>query len=406
MNKLLPKLTRRYLAHLQKYLADGREAVLEEAYELGRVAIASGLGVLDMARIHEEAIKNLLRPLLVLEGREQVLNAKETFFLETLSPFEAAYRGFRETNVKLQERNLELKVEIGEHKRTERALRESKNHFRELFNRAQRMEENLRNLSNRILHVQEEERKRISRELHDEISQAMTAVSINIGALKNNGAAGRESFSQKITDTQALLQRTMETVHRFARELRPAMLDELGLLPALRSYLKDFANRTALRVSFRGNPIAEKLGPDQKMALFRVAQESLTNVAKHARASQVRIVICKRKKNVCLEVADNGKSFKENPADFAKNKMRLGLLGMQERLRLVNGRFTIKPQPSKGTTVSVEIPLSNGGTLMLLKEGRTTVPTKGNASACAEELNPKILNASRSKYGKNKSVTG
>ena len=392
MNKQIPKLTRRYVATFQKYLTNGREAVLEEAYELGRVAIASGLGVLDMARIHEEAIKILLRPLLVLQGHEQVLKAKEIFFLETLSPFEATHRGFREINVKLQERNLELEREIGEHKRTEKALRESENHFRELFNRARRMEENLRSLSNKILHVQEEERKRISRELHDEISQAMTAVSINIGALKNNGAGNHENFSRKITDTQALLQRTMETVHRFARELRPAMLDELGLLPALRCYLRDFANRTALRVSFRGNPIAEKLGPDQKIALFRVAQESLTNVAKHARASQVRIVICKRKQNVCLKVADNGKSFKENPAHSAKTKMRLGLLGMQERLRLVNGRFTIKPQPGKGTTVSVEIPMSNGGALMLLKEDRMVVPAKGKTSARAEGLNQKIFN--------------
>ncbi|MGA9780054.1 MAG: ATP-binding protein [Verrucomicrobiia bacterium] len=406
MNKQLSKLTRRYVATLRKYLTDGREAVLEEAYELGRVAIASGLGVLDMARLQEAATKNLLQPLLVPEGQEQVLNAKEIFFLETLSPFEAAHRGFREINSKLQERNLELELEIGEHKRTEKALRESENHFRELFNRAQRMEENLRNLSNKILHVQEEERKCISRELHDEISQAMTAVSISIGALKNNGAGNHENLSRKITDTQALLQRTMETVHRFARELRPAMLDELGLLPALRCHLRDFANRTALRVSFRGNPIAEKLGPDQKIALFRVAQESLTNVAKHARASQVRIVICKRKKNVCMEVADNGKSFKESPLNSAKDKMRLGLLGMQERLRLVNGKFTIKPYPGKGTTVSVEIPLTNGGTLMPLKEDRMAVLTKGKASARAEELDPKIFTAPRSQYGKNKSLTG
>lgn len=134
MNKQLSKLTRRYVATLRKYLTDGREAVLEEAYELGRVAIASGLGVLDMARLQEAATKNLLQPLLVPEGQEQVLNAKEIFFLETLSPFEAAHRGFREINSKLQERNLELELEIGEHKRTEKALRESENHFRELFN--------------------------------------------------------------------------------------------------------------------------------------------------------------------------------------------------------------------------------------------------------------------------------
>ena len=118
------------------------------------------------------------------------------------------------------------------------------------------------------------------------------------------------------------------------------------------------------------------MGPDQKIVLFRVAQESLTNVAKHARASQVRIVICKRKQNVCLEVADNGKSFKENPANSAKTKIRLGLLGMQERLRLVNGRFTIKPQPGKGTTVSVEIPY---------EQRRRADALEGRSDGCAEQ---------------------
>jgi signal transduction histidine kinase len=356
MNDSSHKLLLRYLATLQKYIASGREAVLEEAYELGRTAIARGLGVLDMARIHENAYAHLIRPSLVIEKQDRVLETAETFFLETLSPFEAAHRGFRETNVKLQQRNRELEAEIGVRKRAEKALRESREHFRELFIRARRMEENLRNLSNQILHVQEEERKHISRELHDEVGQAMTAISINIEALGNNGAAGSDRFKQNAAETQALLLQTMETVHRFARELRPAMLDELGLLPAFRSYLKGFADRTRLRVRFRGNPIAEKLGNDQKTVLFRVAQESLTNVAKHARASQVKVVISKLKDGVCMLVADNGKSFTPSPMNSAKSRQRLGLLGMQERVRLVNGRFVIRPQPGKGTTVRVVIP--------------------------------------------------
>ncbi|HWW03063.1 MAG TPA: histidine kinase [Candidatus Acidoferrum sp.] len=356
MNDWGHKLLLRYLATLQKYIASGREAVLEEAYELGRTAIARGLGVLDMARIHENAYAHLIRPLLVTERQDGVLEMAETFFLETLSPFEAAHRGFRETNVKLQQRNRELEAEIGVRKRAEKALRESREHFRELFIRARRMEENLRNLSNQILHVQEEERKHISRELHDEIGQAMTAISIKIEALGNNGAAGSDRFKQNAAETQALLLQTMETVHRFARELRPAMLDELGLLPAFRSYLKGFADRTRLRVRFRGNPIAEKLGNDQKTVLFRVAQESLTNVAKHARASQVKVVISKLKDGVCMLVADDGKSFTPGPMNSAKSRQRLGLLGMQERVRLVNGRFVVRPQPGKGTTVRVVIP--------------------------------------------------
>jgi len=137
------------------------------------------------------------------------------------------------------------------------------------------------------------------------------------------------------------------------------------LLPALRSYLKGFAERTGLRVRFRGNPIAEKLGSDKKTVLFRIAQESLTNVTKHARASQVSLTIRKRYDAICMEVADNGRSFKSDSVNSARRKNRLGLLGMQERVRLVHGKFTIIPRPGKGTTVRAVIPFRSPGGAML-----------------------------------------
>jgi signal transduction histidine kinase len=355
MNKSVIRLTRPYTVALKKYLADEQEAVLAQAYELGRLAIARGLGVLDMARMHQQALENSGFPTPNFD-RNSAQKAAGTFFLESLSPFEVTHRGFRETNSRLEqliatlekrnlqlaETNQELEVEIGERKRTEKALRES--------------EENLRNLSNQILYVQEEERKRISRELHDEVGQALTAISMNLESLKKNGIMNSPSLVRKLADTQNLLQATMETAHRFARELRPAMLDELGLLPALRSYLKAFASRTGLRVHFRGNPVAENLAGDQKTVLFRVAQESLTNVGKHARARQVKVTLRPVLDGICMEIADNGRSFKANATPSAGNKKRLGLLGMQERVRLVNGRFTIHLRPGRGTTIRVVIP--------------------------------------------------
>jgi signal transduction histidine kinase len=223
------------------------------------------------------------------------------------------------------------------------------------------MEDNLRSLSNQILHAQEEERKRISRELHDEVGQSLTAISMTLARLKAADEAGPAALGQKIVEAQRLLESTMETVHDFARELRPAMLDELGLLPALRSYLKDFAARTGLRVRFRCHPVAETLDGEQKTVLFRVAQESLNNVAKHAHATRVNVVLRQLPDAVCMEVADDGRSFREGQRNRARARKRLGLLGMQERLRLVNGRFAIQPRPGKGTKVRVLIPSPANG---------------------------------------------
>lgn len=375
MNRHLQRLTRHYAVALKKYLANEQEVILAEAYDLGRLAIACELGVLDMVRAHQQAIEASAWPGTPSNDRNSVLRAAHVFFLESLSPFEVTHRGFRETNARLQqliatqekqnfelaEINRELQLEISERKRTERALRESEQHLRELFHEARHMEERLRNLSNQVLHAQEEERKRISRELHDEVGQALMAVSVILVGLKQNNSGHDGNIRPKLADAQQLLRATMEAVHDFARELRPTMLDELGLLPALRSYLKGFARRTGLAVQFRGNALAEKLNGDQKTVLYRVAQESLTNVAKHARASHVAVALRKAGDHIAMEIADNGRSFREQPKNSHEPKMRLGLLGMQERVRLVNGKFKVEPRPGLGTTVRVVIPFNSRG---------------------------------------------
>jgi signal transduction histidine kinase len=207
--------------------------------------------------------------------------------------------------------------------------------------------------------VQEEERKHLSRELHDEVGQALAAINMHLGMLQRNGTVDGRLLKKKIGDTLTLLAQTMETLHGFARELRPAMLDELGLLPALRSYLRNFAERTGLRVSFAASPEAERLNDEQKTVVYRVAQESLTNVAKHAHASRVTVRLRRLSRGLQLEIKDNGRAFKVDEQLSRKGRKRLGLLGMQERARLVNGRFAVKSRPGKGTAVSMEIPFKN-----------------------------------------------
>jgi len=226
------------------------------------------------------------------------------------------------------------------------------------------------NVSELILHAQEDERKRISRDLHDEVSQALVAVSLSLETLNQSATADTESFKTKVADTRRLVLQTIDTVHRFARELRPAMLDELGLLPTLSTYLKDFANRTGLHVDFHADAGAEDLDGDRKTVVFRIAQESLTNIAKHAQASRVKFSLRKIKDTICVAIADDGKSFNQDSMESARKKKRLGLLGMRERAGLVGGNFTIEARPGQGTTVRVMIPLQAANATVLPKPAR------------------------------------
>jgi len=335
MNRGVPRLSRQYAATLRRYLVRQQEAFLQQAYELGRKAIASGLGVLDMARIHQQALESCLSRARSAEKIAGALRAAEIFFTESLSPFEAAHRGFRGANLELRQVNQALQRRNAE---------------------LAGLSRDLRNLSSRLLHVQEEERKHISRELHDEVGQALTVLNTNLGMLQRNGTVDSALLKKKIAATQMLLAQMMETVHRFARKLRPAMLDELGLLPALRSYLKNFAERTGLHVRFVASPEAEHLNDDQKTVVYRLAQESLTNVVKHAHATHVTVSLRKLRRGLQVEIKDNGKGFAVGQQSSREGKKRLGLLGMRERVRLVNGRFAVKSKPGKGTVVRVVIP--------------------------------------------------
>lgn len=355
MNAAARQLSRRYAAALHRYQTREEEAQLQRAYDLGRNAVAQGVGLLEMARIHEQALTRSLSRTTSPTASAKVQRLAETFFFEVLSSFEVTHRGFREGNARLQQlietlehRNQELAGEVGERQRTENALRES--------------EGSLRELSHQMLHLQEEERTRISRELHDEVGQALTAINMNLAMLAKLNTAPTRRFKKTVADSRRLLVQTMETVHNFARELRPVMLDDLGLIPALRSYARNFASRTGIRLRFRANPAAERLDRDCKTVLFRVTQESLTNVVRHARATRVEVTIELHRRHIRLTVKDNGRAFRLDQNGAPKTGKRLGLLGMQERVRLVNGQFQIASKPGNGTTVRVELPFRTSAT--------------------------------------------
>jgi len=210
-----------------------------------------------------------------------------------------------------------------------------------------------------ILHVQEEERKRISRELHDEVGQALTAINTHLALVQRERGGDQDSkLREGIADVEKLLVGAIERMHRFASALRSAALDDLGLLPALRSYLKDYAERTGLLVRFERAAKDIPLNAEQKTALFRITQESLANVAKHAQATEVVVTLGFTKDRIQLRIKDNGKGFAMKQQRAAAENNRLGMLGMQERARLANGRCLVHSAPGCGTTVTAEIPLA------------------------------------------------
>lgn len=247
---------------------------------------------------------------------------------------------------------------ITENKRADEAIRQSEEHYRELFHEAYQMQQNLRRLSDRVLQVQEQERTRLSRELHDEVGQALTAVSIHLAVLKRELAPDQEGLREKTDSTQRMLQRTMEAVHRFAVDLRPAMLDDLGLVPAMRSHIKKYSEHTGIAVTFSpdGHGQLDELDPESKTVIYRTLQEALNNAAKHGHATAVTVSLAPFPGEVVLSVADNGCGFDAESQIASRDPERLGLLGISERVRLVSGNVTIESHPGRGASLRVSIP--------------------------------------------------
>lgn len=251
--------------------------------------------------------------------------------------------------------------DITERKRTETAVLQSEEHYRDLFHQAYQMQENLRRMSDRILKIQEHERKRISRDLHDEVGQALTAINMNLAVLRNSLVASPPEMERRISDTQSLIEQTMVTIHNFSRELRPAMLDDLGLLPALRNYAKSFTERTSIaaHLHVQDPDLIAQLDSDRRTVIYRIVQEGLNNVAKHANAKQVNITINGSEQAVRLQVDDDGRGFALADRPAGAHEQQLGLLGLAERARLVGGEFAVASLPGRGTILYATIPFKS-----------------------------------------------
>jgi len=370
MKPELPSLTRAYLLALRRHLQPGAPGKLEAARKLGLRAVTLGLETLDLARMHEEALLVLVSPRLSTFTSDGLIRRAGAFFAEAITPIEETHRGAREANVilkvmveRLTQRtdelaavNAELQSEVTQRRVVEDSLRTSEATSSRLLEKSRLMQEELRLLSHRLLSVQEEERKRISRELHDVIGQTLAGINLRLATLKAQTTANAKELHRKIANTQRLVEKSVALVHRFARDLRPAVLDDLGLIPALQSHIKGFQEETGLRVTFTAFAGVEKQDSAVRTVLYRVVQEALSNVARHAKASQVSVRIVNRKGAVGMEITDNGQGFAVEGALFAKTSKRLGLLGMRERVEMVGGTFCVESAPGQETTIHAEIP--------------------------------------------------
>jgi signal transduction histidine kinase len=228
-----------------------------------------------------------------------------------------------------------------------------------LYSQLQEREEWREELLRKVISAQEDERKRLARELHDETSQTLSALAMKIETAL--AAWPGDASRERLTEAKALTVRIIEELHRLIFDLRPSVLDDLGLLSAIRWYAERHLGPRGISVRCEFSGTEARMTPELETALFRVAQEAITNIAKHSRAETVLVQVLERDDEISIEIEDDGKGF--SPASLpppAARERGLGLLGMRERVELFGGTIEIDSAPGRGTRIAVTAPLTTG----------------------------------------------
>jgi PAS domain S-box-containing protein len=212
----------------------------------------------------------------------------------------------------------------------------------------------LRELSSYLENIREEERKHISREIHDELGQQLTLVKLDLLQMSKKLKPEEEEMIEKMKQVDQLLAETMRSVRKIATQLRPSILDNLGLVSALEWQSREFEKNFGIRCIFESLLNEPNFSTKQSNALFRIYQEALTNIARHAGATQVDAVLSQEDARFVLEIRDNGKGFR---MEDMPGKKTLGLNGMRERALMIDGDFQIESAPGKGTYIHISIPI-------------------------------------------------
>jgi two-component system sensor histidine kinase UhpB len=215
-----------------------------------------------------------------------------------------------------------------------------------------RLEAERREAGSAAIRAQERERRRIAQDLHDEVNQALTAVSLRLQASIEQAPP---QLRRELTETKRLSGQAMEELLALARQLRPAVLDDHGLLPALHSQVRDFGDQTGMRTTFNARGTVPRLSPEQQLVIYRVTQESLSNIAQHSGAANVAVELSFIGRTV-LRISDDGGGFENPPAPSPKGSVGgLGLSGMRERALLAGGQLSIWSGEGQGTRVELTI---------------------------------------------------
>jgi signal transduction histidine kinase len=220
-----------------------------------------------------------------------------------------------------------------------------------LFEQVRASSERLQSLSRRLVEIQESERLYIARELHDEAGQMLTSLVLDLSMLKKK-AAQPDLVLKKVAEMEVSLNDVLENLHRIAMALRPAILDHLGLIAALSQYVETVGEKQGIKVNFKSDELRKRLPPNVETVLYRIVQEALTNVVRHARATQVDVVLTRRDQKLIVIVEDDGIGF---DPDAVSTCDHLGLFGMRERAEMIAGNLVVESEPGRGTTIMMEV---------------------------------------------------
>jgi signal transduction histidine kinase len=214
----------------------------------------------------------------------------------------------------------------------------------------------IRRLATHLEQVREDERIRIARDLHDELGQQLTVLKLDISWMRKKISGKEEMIQQKITELLSTVDNTIKTVRRISTELRPSVLDDLGLVAAMEWQSNEFEKRTGIETNLNSEIKELKLPVKIATGLFRIFQESLTNVARHADATSVNALLGIENGKIRMQIVDNGKGFDQQTIE---NKKTLGILGMRERAKIMGGEYSIESLHGRGSVIEVKVPISS-----------------------------------------------